>query len=192
MNRLNIRQVIKYTTLGSIVGGTFLSLKANDYQLNSIGIVRLSRAAVTVFDIGATYNKNLYKSGISKESPEYKSLKSFCHQQAAEKLLELCCINKGVYIKVGQHIAALDYLLPKEYVQTMKILHSHAPANKLEDVYKVIREDLKQEVSCITYDLENNLKMSLFETCYGSRISQTGFYIILNFHYRNVNLCIRL
>ena len=29
--------------------------------------------------------------------------------------------NGGVFIKVGQHIGALDYLLPEEYVNTMKV-----------------------------------------------------------------------
>lgn len=48
---------------------------------------------------------------------------------------------------MGQHVAALDYLLPPEYVQTMRVLHSQAPSTSLKDVYKVIREDLKQEVS---------------------------------------------
>ena len=62
-------------------------------------------------------------------------------------MLELICTNKGVYIKVGQHIGSLDYLLPPEYVQTMKVLHSNAPKNPVEDLYKVIRQDLKVNVS---------------------------------------------
>ena len=68
------------------------------------------------------------------------------HKKAAEKLLELCCINRGVYIKVGQHIGALDYLVPPEYVETMKVLHSQAPRSTIQEVYKVLREDLKQDV----------------------------------------------
>ena len=40
-----------------------------------------------------------------------------------------------------------DYLLPEEYVQTMKPLRSNAPEMSLEDVYTVIREDLKIEVN---------------------------------------------
>jgi len=68
------------------------------------------------------------------------------HKKAAEKLLELCCINRGVYIKVGQHIGALDYLVPPEYVETMKVLHSQAPRSTIQEVYRVLREDLKQDV----------------------------------------------
>jgi aarF domain-containing kinase len=47
--------------------------------------------------------------------------------------------------QVGQHIGALDYLLPDEYVQTLKILHYRAPEMSLEDVFTVIRQDLKCE-----------------------------------------------
>lgn len=124
--------------------GTAVSLHANDYDINSIGIVRLGRAGVTVFDIATVYRNNLYKrEWPDKKDPEYLKLKSETHQQAAEKLLGLCRTNRGVYIKVGQHIGALEYLLPHEYVNTMKILHSNAPQNPIEDLYKVIRQDLK-------------------------------------------------
>lgn len=141
-----VSRLIKYGLIGGVAASTALSLHANQYQLDSIGIVRLTRAAVTVFNIGVIYKKELYAANLDKNTLEYKELKSKCHQKSAEKLLQLCCTNKGVYIKVGQHIATLDYLIPKEYVQTMKILHSHAPRNTIEDVFKVIKEDLKANV----------------------------------------------
>lgn len=143
----NFKTILKYSLFGGAALGTALSLRANQYQFDSIGIVRLSRAACTVFDISLTYKMKLLNKNLDKNSDEYKQTKSMCHQLGAEKLLKLCCTNKGVYIKVGQHIAALDYLLPKEYVNTMKILHSQAPTNSVEEVFKVIREDLKKEVS---------------------------------------------
>lgn len=66
--------------------------------------------------------------------------------KAAELLLELCRINKGVYIKIGQHIGALENLFPKEYTDTLKVLHSQAPITPLKEIYKVIKDDLKQDV----------------------------------------------
>lgn len=62
-------------------------------------------------------------------------------------LLELCCANRGVYVKVGQHIGALDYLVPPEYVRVMKVLHSEAPASRFDEILKVLRQDLKRDVS---------------------------------------------
>ena len=46
---------------------------------------------------------------------------------------------------MGQHIGALDYLLPEEYVQTMRVLHHDAPSMPLEDIYGVLREELGRE-----------------------------------------------
>lgn len=142
-----LRRIIKYSAVSGGIVLTALSLRTNDYDVNSLGVVRLSRAALTVYDIGCIYRKNLYKKQWDKQSPEYKAEKSRTHALAADKLLNLICINRGVYIKVGQHIGSLDYLLPPEYVRTMKILHSNAPKNPVEDLYKVIRQDLKMNVS---------------------------------------------
>lgn len=50
---------------------------------------------------------------------------------------------------MGQHIGALDYLVPKEYVDTMKVLHSHAPTSALSEVYRVLEEDLKMNVTAL-------------------------------------------
>ena len=67
--------------------------------------------------------------------------------RSAQCLLKLCEKNGGAFIKVGQHLGALDYLLPFEYVNTMKVLHSQAPQSSFEDVLSVIKQDLKCEVA---------------------------------------------
>lgn len=52
-------------------------------------------------------------------------------------------------LQVGQHIGSLEYLLPTEYVETMKVLHSSAPKSPLENVYQVLREELECEVGIL-------------------------------------------
>ncbi|GLD73461.1 uncharacterized aarF domain-containing protein kinase 1 isoform X2, partial [Lates japonicus] len=69
------------------------------------------------------------------------------HQRSAERLLDLCCANRGTFIKVGQHLGALDYLLPEEYTSTLKVLHSRAPQSSMDEIRQVIREDLGKELS---------------------------------------------
>ena len=69
------------------------------------------------------------------------------HRRSAERLRAMCCVNGGCFIKVGQHLGALDYLLPREYVDVMKVLHSDAPQTPVEQLYKVIHEDLGRPVS---------------------------------------------
>lgn len=69
------------------------------------------------------------------------------HLRSARRLCELCCANRGTFIKVGQHLGALDYLLPEEYTSTLKVLHSQAPRSSIQEVQQVIREDLGKEVA---------------------------------------------
>ncbi|XP_012535075.1 aarF domain-containing kinase 1 [Monomorium pharaonis] len=139
------RRLLKVATIGTIGLGTLASLRVNEYDIGAIGIVRLSRAALAVLDIGRHYKKELYGSNLDKTSPEYKQLKSSVHKYGAQRLLELCCANKGVYIKVGQHVGAMDYLLPQEYVHTMRVLHNAAPQSSFSDVLTVIKEDFKRD-----------------------------------------------
>ena len=54
----------------------------------------------------------------------------------------MCSKNRGIFVKVGQHVGALDYLLPGEYVQTFKVFHSEAPETPLTSLKRVIQEDL--------------------------------------------------
>lgn len=139
------RRLLKVIAISTVGLGTLASLRVNEYDVGSIGIVRLGRAAVTVFEIGRHYQKELVNKKLDKSSAEYLQLKSNAHKYGAQKLLELCCANKGVYIKVGQHVGALDYLVPQEYVHTLRVLHSSAPQSSFKDVLTVIREDFKKD-----------------------------------------------
>eukprot|EP00804_Cyclotella_cryptica_P010735 CCRYP_005504-RA/>CCRYP_005504-RA protein AED:0.02 eAED:0.02 QI:230/1/1/1/0.66/0.25/4/2664/549 len=64
------------------------------------------------------------------------------HQRNAVRLLNLCRTNGGVYVKVGQHLANLDLLLPEEYIQTLSSLFDDAPASTYSDVCEVVKEEL--------------------------------------------------
>lgn len=144
-----LRRVVRYGFLGGSVLGTGLSLHTNNYDLSGIGIVRFARSGMALVEIASIYQRDLYFREWDKSSKEYREQRSKAHQKAANRILELCCLNRGVYIKVGQHIGSLEYLLPIEFVNTMKILHSKAPSNTLEEIYKVIRQDLRRDVSSL-------------------------------------------
>lgn len=142
-----LRRIVRYGFVGGSLVGTGLSLHHNNYDISGIGIVRFARAGVALVQIATIYQRDLYFREWDKSTKEYREQRSKAHQKAADRVLELCCLNRGVYIKVGQHIGALEYLLPIEFVNTMKILHSQAPSNTLEEIYKVIRQDLRRDVS---------------------------------------------
>ena len=76
------------------------------------------------------------------------------HLRSALSLRDLCCVNGGAYIKVGQYVGSLDYLLPSEYVQTMKVLHNDAPQSPLGDIHHVIEEELHCKVNEVFVSFE--------------------------------------
>lgn len=76
------------------------------------------------------------------------------HLRSALSLRDLCCVNGGAYIKVGQYLGSLDYLLPSEYVQTMKVLHNDAPQSPLGDIHHVIEEELHCKVNEVFVSFE--------------------------------------
>lgn len=71
-----------------------------------------------------------------------RNIRKAAHQQAADRLLKLCQTNGGVYIKVGQHLANLDYLIPTEYITTLSALYDNNPVTPFPDVCRVIQQDL--------------------------------------------------
>ena len=79
-------------------------------------------------------------------SMEGVSSKSKLHKKAAKRLLELCRQNGGVYIKIGQHLANLDYLIPPEYIEVLSSLFDEAPQSNYENVCRVIEEELNGKV----------------------------------------------
>jgi predicted unusual protein kinase regulating ubiquinone biosynthesis (AarF/ABC1/UbiB family) len=93
--------------------------------------IRMQQAAQELADVEAEL--------ASREGP---SSKSALHRKSAQRLLQLCRDNGGVYIKVGQHLANLDYLIPQEYIHVLSSLFNDAPRSTFEDVAKVIEEDL--------------------------------------------------
>lgn len=135
------RNLVRLGLLG--VGSGVVTYNFDELETAGIGAVRFGRAAVTVTKIVADYKSTLYSGKITPDSEEYRTAKSQTHLRAAQKLLDLCCVNGGAFVKVGQHLGSLEYLLPQEYVNTMKVLHSKAPESPLEDIKQVLEEELK-------------------------------------------------
>ncbi|KAG0720575.1 putative aarF domain-containing protein kinase 1 [Chionoecetes opilio] len=125
------------------VGSGAVTYNLDELETAGIGALRFGRAAVTVTKIVADYKTSLYSGNINAESEEYSNIKSQTHLRAAKKLLDLCCVNGGAFVKVGQHMGSLEYLLPMEYVNTLKVLHSKAPESPLQEIKEVLEEELK-------------------------------------------------
>ena len=73
---------------------------------------------------------------------EKEHLNSAVHTRNAVRLTKMCAENGGLYIKLGQHIAMLDYIVPVEYQTELFSLLGTTPQSSIESVRRVIKEQL--------------------------------------------------
>lgn len=168
-----IAPLIRYSAFGAIGVGSLLALKENEWNPKDIGIVRFGRAFVTASKIAADYKFSLIGYDDCSES----SMKAWsdCHKRSAERLLDLCCKNGGIFIKVGQHISALQYMVPVEYVDTLSILHNKAPRTKFSDIKKVIKEDLNADAEELFDEFdEEPIGAASFAQVHKAKLKSTG------------------
>jgi aarF domain-containing kinase len=60
------------------------------------------------------------------------------HQRSASLLLALCRANRGIYIKLAQHLAQLEYMLPRPYTETLGVMTHAAPVDTFAQVQSVL------------------------------------------------------
>ncbi|KAL3048737.1 aarF domain-containing protein kinase 1 [Trematomus bernacchii] len=139
-------QLFKVSALATAVfASSGFYLYDRQLNLDDLSVIRFGRAAATTAIISFDY-LTAFKH-LEYGTEEYWALRSKVHLRSAERLRDLCCANRGTFIKVGQHLGALDYLLPEEYTSTLKVLHSRAPQSSMQEIQQVIREDLGKELS---------------------------------------------
>ncbi|WWD07443.1 hypothetical protein V865_005542 [Kwoniella europaea PYCC6329] len=78
-----------------------------------------------------------------------------CHTRSATRLLEALKKNSGIYVKLGQHVAAVQ-VLPKEWTQTMTPLQDQCFPTPTEDIDKMLKEDLGLGINDLFQDFQPN------------------------------------
>lgn len=157
-------------------------------DLTDSTFIRGVRTALTTCSIISDYKFSLH--GIDENSSDYEALKSEAHHRSADKLLKLVWKNRGTYVKVGQHLGGMDYLLPKEYTETLRILHSSAPQSDVEEIKRVVTEELNvddiSEVFC-EFSPEPLGTASLAQ-CHKAKLKSDGTVVAVKVQHPKVKL----
>lgn len=118
-----------------------------DAKAVTVAFVRMYRAAKAVVAIAVDYKYSLRNGPEAIGEEAYEAAKSGCHARSAQRLYEMARDNGGVYIKLGQHIAAMSYVLPKEYTDAMRPLQDRCPTTSLADLDAMLKLDLGQSLN---------------------------------------------
>ncbi|KAG0683621.1 hypothetical protein C6P40_005105 [Pichia californica] len=122
------------------VGGLIFSPSFRNGTYDGIIIFeRVGTVTVAMFRCFGIYLWALNKSYHSDE--EYYAALSKTHKEAAEITLRALRKNGGIYIKLGQHVAAMTYLLPFEWTETMVCLQSECPESTLDELIEMFELD---------------------------------------------------
>lgn len=78
---------------------------------------------------------------------ERQAALSRCHKASADITLWALQQNGGIYIKLGQHISAMTYLLPFEWTDTMVPLQDKCPNSTVDEIDRMFQQDLGHSIS---------------------------------------------
>ncbi|CAD6186636.1 unnamed protein product [Caenorhabditis auriculariae] len=192
MNALTRLTGLRITPKRLLIGATFGGSAIVTYNsidnlqdLKQIGIIRFGRAAFAVGSIVVDYKSSL--RGLVEPSEEYTKTMKYCHERSARKLLDLACVNGGVFIKVGQHLASLEYLIPLEYTDTLQVLTSRAPQASKEDVEFVIETELGSKSNEIFSDFSDKpVGAASLAQVHSARLKSTGQKVAVKVQHRRV------
>lgn len=83
--------------------------------------------------------------GLDPNGEQYAQVIKLCHKRAAERLVIGAVDNGGLYIKLGQGLACMNHILPREYTVTLQILQDKALRRKHGEVDELFLEEFSKK-----------------------------------------------
>ncbi|KAH8160499.1 hypothetical protein CIB48_g7750 [Xylaria polymorpha] len=78
---------------------------------------------------------------------EQEAILKECHKRCAVRTLKVLEKNGGIFIKLGQHLSAMTYLLPYEWTSTFIPLQDKCPVSSYESIEEMFRRDTGEELT---------------------------------------------
>lgn len=106
-------------------------------------------ATSSVCDLANVICAHSYRVTLNKEasSPEERdALIKDCHRRCAERTLRVLEKNGSIFIKLGQHLSSMGYLLPIEWTTTFIPLQDRCPVSSIESIGEMFKADTGQTI----------------------------------------------
>ncbi|KAI5958674.1 hypothetical protein KGF57_002519 [Candida theae] len=150
------KRFLKYFAVGVGIGigGSALYYTSDKFRHAVLTVDRVGVVTVAMVRCFALYRETLNKEFDSTTARQDALSKT--HKKAAEITLKALEKNGGIYIKLGQHITALTYLLPREWTDTMIPLQDKCPRSSMEEIEKLFETDLGVKLEDMFVDFDPN------------------------------------
>lgn len=140
-------------TIGKVLGGVAVAVPAaggvyyaytddltkRQMRVTVEGVGRFFRSLHIGLMISVDYKWSTY--GLDEDSDLYSSALSAAHQRSAERILDGCLKNGGLYVKLGQGLVSMNHILPKEYLETLKALQDRCLNRRWDEIGTLFQED---------------------------------------------------
>lgn len=128
------------------VGGVYYvvsdDLTKRQIKVTVQGIGRFFRTLWIGMKISVDYKWTTY--GLDEDSDEYEEALSKAHLRSATSILDGCLKNGGLYVKLGQGLVSMNHILPKEYLETLKVLQDRCLNRAQDEIGILFQEDFGQ------------------------------------------------
>ncbi|KAI0344865.1 ABC1-domain-containing protein [Trametopsis cervina] len=133
-----------------LTGASYLAYQNHKpFRHATLAVVRCSRIAGAAITSAADYKWTFARTYQRAEESDLAT--SECHKRSARRVLRALLANGGIFIKLGQHIAAL-IVLPQEWRDTMRPLQDKCEPSAFDDIQRMFISDEGKEMADIFDD----------------------------------------
>lgn len=140
-----------------LLGGTLYYTNDNFHDATRHAFITAERISVVTVATARCFK--IYKDVLGTDFQDEeirRNAMSQAHLKAAKITLKALETNRGIYIKLGQHISALTYILPPEWTETMKPLQDQCPRSSKDEIEDMFRKDMGVELDEYFSDFDWN------------------------------------
>ncbi|CAD6505119.1 BgTH12-07977 [Blumeria graminis f. sp. triticale] len=132
-------------TMGSV--GVASTIFSNELEHTYKATVRTGRVLGTLALCINDYRQTLNQNEQPGDEEEKIRALTACHQRCANRTLETLEKNGSIFIKLGQHLSAMSYLLPLPWTATFIPLQDKCPVSSLDSIEDMFKADTGEEIS---------------------------------------------
>ena len=85
----------------------------------------------------------------TESNEEQTALLKACHKRCAERTLWVLEKNGSIFIKLGQHLSSMGYLLPLEWTETFIPLQDKCPVSSFESIAAMFERETGHPISAL-------------------------------------------